>query len=283
MKHGTEHILLKAALGFFGILSPDTASRFGGALFRMLGPFMGISKVARRNLALCFPDWSQSKIDTTVKGMWENLGRVVAEYPHLEAIAKSDRIRFRNADAFRAIKDGGKPTIFVSGHIGNWELLPPALLFTQGLTMHSVYRAPNNPLVDRLLVQLRAFGGALRSFGKNRRGLAETLKALQEGTCVGMLVDQKMNTGINVPFFGHPAMTSTAFVELAKKLSCPVIPGRIIRTSGCRFEIELSDALVIDGRDTSAIVADMHTHLERWITEYPEQWLWLHRRWKKPD
>ena len=279
MKHAGEYALLRLALGFFKLLTPDAASRSGGTLFRTIGPLMGISKTARKNLMLCFPDWPQEHIDNTVQGMWENLGRVVAEYPHLEAIAKSGRVTFKNPEAFEPLR--GRPVIFVSGHFGNWEVLPPSLLFGQSVTMHSVYRAPNNPLVDRLLVGLRGFGGALKSFGKNRRGLGDTLKALQGGASVGMLIDQKMNTGIEVPFFGHAAMTSTAFVELAKKLGCPVVPGRIVRTGGCRFEIEIFAPLEIGERDTAAIVSDMHTHLERWIREYPAQWLWLHRRWKK--
>lgn len=281
MKHMLEYAALRALLGIYGLLTPDAASDLGGVLFRSLGPYLGISKVARRNLALCFPDWPQDKIEATIKGMWDNLGRVVAEYPHLETISKSGRVTFKNPHTFDALR--GHAVIFVSGHVGNWEALPPAILFRQGIAIHSVYRAPNNPFVDSLLIKLRGFGGRLRNFGKNRRGLGETLKALQAGASVGMLVDQKMNTGIEVPFFGHPAMTSTAFVELARKLECPVVPGRIVRTGGCAFEVEIFDPLEIGTRDTAAIVADMHAHLERWITEHPAQWLWLHRRWKRPD
>ena len=277
-----EYGALRAALFVYGVLPVDVASVCGGALFRAIGPFMGISKVARRNIAMCFPAKTATEIEAIVKGMWDNLGRVVAEYPHLKEIASSTRVTFRNPERFETIRASGKAAIMVSGHIGNWEVLPPALTFVQNMPMHSVYRAPNNKLVDALLVRLRSFNGRLRSFGKNRKGLAETMRALQDGSVVGMLVDQKMNTGIEAQFFGKPAMTSTAFVELSKKLGCPVIPGRIVRTGGCKFEIELFEALIVDGRDTAAIVADMHAHLERWITEHPDQWLWLHRRWKQP-
>lgn len=279
-RHVIEYAALRAALWVFSCLPVDTASSLGGRLFETLGPAMGIGKTARRNLARCFPDWPAARVDQTIKGMWNNLGRIVAEYPHLEAIAKSDRVAFRNVEKFEDIAKSGRPAILVSGHLGNWELLPPALLFRCGLPLHSVYRAPNNPLVDRLLVNLRGLDGRLRSFGKNRRGLAETLRALEAGQTVGMLIDQKMNTGIEARFFGRPAMTGTAFVELAKKLDCPVVPGRIIRTQACRFEIELEDPLIVKDRETQAVVADMHTRLERWITENPAQWLWLHRRWK---
>jgi KDO2-lipid IV(A) lauroyltransferase len=280
-RYKIEYAALRAALFIFKILPINTASALGGAIFQTVGPRMGVSKIARRNIAMCFPDWPQTKIEATVKAMWNNMGRVVAEYPHLEKIATSPRITFKNEHHFEAIKNSNHAAIMVSGHLGNWELLPPALLFNQNIPMHSVYRAPNNPFVDKMLVRLRSFGGRLKSFGKSRKGLAQTLRALENKEIIGMLIDQKMNTGLETLFFDKPAMTSTAFVELAKKLGCPVIPGRIIRTQGCRFEIEILPALTIEGRDTSAIIGDMHAILEGWITEHPGQWLWLHRRWKK--
>lgn len=281
-KHGLEYALLRAALGVFSFLPPARASALGGAIFRGIGPHMGISKVARRNMAMCFPDWPAAKIESVLAGMWDNLGRVVAEYPHLENIART-RVTFKNPEAFAALKIAGKAVIFVSGHLGNWEVLPPAILCGAEVTMHSVYRAPNNPLVDALLVRYRGFGGRLKSFGKNRKGLAETLRALENGQSVGMLIDQKMNTGIEARFFGHPAMTSTAFVELARKLDLQVVPGRIVRLPDCRFEIEIEDALSVGQSPVETAVAEMHARLETWITEHPDQWLWLHRRWKKDD
>jgi KDO2-lipid IV(A) lauroyltransferase len=278
IRYRIEYGALRVYLGVMAALSPDRASAVSGAVFRTLGPLMGISKVGRRNIARAFPHWTRDQVNATLRGMWDQLGRVVGEYPHLSYIAQN-RVTFRNPKKFETLR--GRAVMFVSGHIANWEVLPPALMFGQDIPMHSAYRAPNNPFVDALVVELRGFGGRLRSFGKTRAGLAEILQELKNGEAVGMLIDQKMNTGIAVPFFNRSAMTSTAFVELARKVGCPLIPGRIIRTGGCHFEIELEEPLNVDERPTEAIVADMHAILERWIREHPEQWLWIHRRWKK--
>ena len=278
IRYRIEHGLLRAYLSLLKAMKPATASNFSGAIFRTIGPLMGISKVGRGNLARVFPHWTREQVDQTLRGMWDHLGRVVGEYPHLEYIA-NNCVTFRNPERFEPLR--GKAVIFVSAHLGNWEVLPPALLFGQHIAMHSAYRAPNNMYVDKLLVEMRGFGGQLRSFGKTRTGLGEILRALQNDEAVGMLIDQKMNTGISVPFFNRPAMTSTAFVELARKVGCILIPGRIIRTSGCNFEIDLDAPIDVGDRLTETIVAETHAILEGWIRENPSQWLWIHRRWKK--
>lgn len=278
IRYRIEYGLLKAYLGLLGVLSPEGASALSGAIFGTIGPLMGISKIGRRNIALALPHLTRSEVNTVMRGMWVHFGRVIGEYPHLEEIVKT-RTLFRNPEKFSGLH--GKAVIFVSGHVGNWEVLPPAILFGQNIAMHSAYRAPNNPLVDTLLVRLRGFGGALRSFGKTRSGLGEIYRALQNNEAVGMLIDQKMNTGISVPFFNRPAMTSTAFVELARKTGCPLVPGRSIRVKGCQFEIDMCDPIPVGDRPTEDVVRDMHDILEGWIREYPEQWLWIHKRWKK--
>jgi len=279
LRYKLEYAGLRALLGLFGALPAPAASATGGFIFRMIGPLMGISKVGRRNIARAFPSWTRAHVNETLRGMWDNLGRVIAEYPHLEEIAR-ERTAFTNSEIFEKLRTGEKPPLFISGHLGNWEVLPPALTFVQTLPMHSAYRAPNNPLVDAWLVKTRSFGGKLSSFGKNRRGLADIMRSLQNGHSVGMLIDQKMNTGIEATFFRYPVMTSTAFVELARKLGCPLVPGRIIRKPGCRFEISIENPVMVEGRETETIVAETHSILERWIAENPEQWLWIHRRWK---
>lgn len=275
LHHKFEYAALICALSVFRVLPLDMASALGGAIFRTIGPRMGANKTALRHIALAFPEYDPAHVAQIAKGMWDNLGRVVAEYPHLDKIGR-ERVVLKTPEY---VPPAGA-ALFVSGHLGNWEAFTQGMVLRYGVAMNPVYRAPNNPYVDKLILKYRAAGGRLRSFGKNRKGLAETLKALQNGEVVGMLIDQKMNTGIEVPFFGHPAMTSTAFVELSRKLGCPLVPGRLVRTQGANFEIWLEPHLNVEGRSTEEVVGEMHRKLEGWIREYPEQWLWLHKRWK---
>jgi KDO2-lipid IV(A) lauroyltransferase len=279
IRYAIEYGALRALLAVFAAMPAPMASNAGGAIFRTLGPIMGISRVGRRNIGRAFPSWTRDQVDATLREMWDNLGRIIAEYPHLDEIAR-DYTTFVTPEIYAAAAKRDGATLFVSGHLGNWEILPPAILIQHGLVMHSAYRAPNNPYVDALVVKLRAFDGRLKSFGKTRKGLAEILRALQAGESVGMLIDQKMNTGLETQFFNYPAMTSTAFVELTRKVGCPLVPGRIVRTKGCHFEVDAEAEIPVGDRPTEDIVADMQRVLERWITQNPGQWLWIHRRWK---
>lgn len=279
LRYKLEYGALRAVHGVFAMMPVQMASWTGGMIFRTLGPFMGISRVGRRNIARVFPSYTRSQVEVVLRGMWDNLGRVVAEYPHLDTIARN-HVTFVTPKPYADAGVRQGPTVFASGHLANWEVLPPALLLHHNITMHSAYRAPNNPYVDQYILKIRSFGGRLKSFGKNRKGLAEILRVLQAGDSIGMLIDQKMNTGIETKFFHYPAMTSTAFVELARKMNCPLIPGRIVRTKGCNFEIDAAPEIPIGDRPTEEVVADMQKVLERWISQHPAQWLWIHRRWK---
>jgi len=276
-KHIVEYVALRFFLGLFAILPMDAASALGGFLMRSAGPRMGINKVARRNLKRVFPDWDDARLDATLAGMWDNLGRVAGEYPHLRQIG-AKRVTLVNQDIIDSALARG-PVLFVSGHLANWEVLPATLL-ARGIAMHSVYRAPNNPLTDKVLVKNRSLGESLRSFGKNRRGMMEVLKALQAGEHVGMLIDQKFNQGPDIEFFGAPARSSIAYAELAQKTGCTLLPGRIVRTGKCHFMVEAFPPLNVAGRDAKDVARDMHNLLEQWISQHPEQWLWLHRRWR---
>src|SRR6516164_1550991 len=148
-----------AALFFavFGLLPLDWASAFGGALARHIGPFLGISKRARHNLRRAFPEVSESEIARIVAGMWDNLGRVAAEYPHLQRIRVFEpggRVETRGFEHMdRAVAIGRRMIIF-SGHIANWEIGMLAAV-QYGISVAQIYRAANNPFVDRMITRRR--------------------------------------------------------------------------------------------------------------------------------
>lgn len=277
-RYMAEYVSLRALWWLCGALPVDAASGLGSFLLRNIGPLLGKNRIARRNIQHVFPDWDKARVDATLDAMWDNLGRVIGEYPHLKKIAAT-RVEFRNKHHIDAALMAGKPVLFLSGHLANWEVLPAALL-DSGIPMHSVYRAPNNPAVDRLLVRTRSLGGVLHSFGKNSRGMRDIIKMLANGGHVGMLIDQKFNQGPDIPFFGTPARTTLAYIDLARKTGATLLPGRIVRTGKCRFTVEGCAPLETEGKTHEAVALEMHTMLERWITENPGQWLWTHRRWR---
>jgi len=168
----------------------------------------------------------------------------------------------------------------ISGHLANWEIAAAAMLARFGKPLDLTYRAPNNPYVDRMLVKIRSLNGKIRSHAKSREGGQEIVRAMREGRYIAMLIDQKYNEGLSVPFFGRPAMTNPAFIHLGRKFGYPLIPARIERTNGAHFKITIQGPLTVSERPDEDVIAQAHALLEEWIGARPGQWLWLHRRWR---
>lgn len=276
----------------FRVLSLDTASALGGAVARAIGPHLGVSRRARRNLERVFPAMDQTTIEATIRDMWDNLGRVAAEMPHLPRIKVLDsdpmrgprRVEVEGLEHAEAARAGGKPVIYFTAHIGNWEVLP-LLSNRLGLPLHVVYRSANNPWADRLfLAGRREIVSGL--IPKGAEGARLTLKALQKGEALGMLVDQKMNDGIAVPFMGREAMTAPALAQLALKFDCVVLPAWVERRGGAYYHVRVEPPLAVPRSgdrhaDILALMTEVNRRMEAWIRKRPGQWLWLHRRW--PD
>lgn len=275
IRYKFEFLGLFLLLTFFRIFPWRLASRMGGAILGLIGPRLAASRKAKRNIAMALPDLDT---DSVVTGMWAHLGRVLAEYPHLKTIAANHTVIEDPHGVLDDLRDDGQPAILFSAHIGNWEVMPMTLLGQKNLTMHPVYRAPNNPDVDRLLHNYRTAGGQLTPYDKSHKGMIGLTRALTAGQHIGMLIDQKYNEGVEADFFGHPAMTSTAFIELCQRFDCPLVPGHIIR-DGDGFRLQILPPLDTN-RPVEDVLGEAHRLMEGWIRETPEQWLWLHRRWK---
>ena len=222
--------------GAFAALPLDCASALGGAIGRLIGPFFGISERAPRNIRCAFPGSSESEIAGITRGMWDNLGRVTAEYPHLRKIrvfepgGRVETLGFEYID--QAVAAGRRMIIF-SGHLANWEIGMLAAV-QYGISVSQIYRAANNPLVDRMITRFRGDAGEL--IPKGAGGARGAIATLRRGAHLTMLADQKMNDGIPVPLFGRPAMTAPALAALALRFDCDVLPaplsGSAVRISG---------------------------------------------------
>lgn len=269
-----------------GAMPLPWASALGGFAARTIGPRAGASKRARINLRRAMPELDESQIEKIVRGMWENLGRVFAEYPHLgkfQIYGANSRVEVVGYTPRDYPPKPGQTYLFWSAHYGNWEIL--TLAATQaGLKAGAIYRAANNPIVDRLIRRARTvFGIELIPKGvTGRRAIA----ALRKGAHLCLLIDQKMNTGIPVPFFGRDAMTEKVLARLALRYDCVVIPARVERIAGAKFRVTCDPPMEVrrtgdDDADALNLMTRINARLEEWIRQRPEQWFWLHRRW--PD
>ena len=285
LRRTIEAALVWAAFAAFGRLSIDRASRIGGLVGRTLGPRLPVSRRARENLRRAFPEMGGAEIERIVRGMWDNLGRVAAEYPHLGKIdcyAEGGRVEMVGTEILDRLCDAGTGCIFFGGHLANWEIAPLGAE-QRGLAMNYIYRRANNPIVERIVRAARAPGGGARA-AKGSRGTRQISEALREGGHLALLVDQKFNEGIAVPFFGRDAMTAPALATLSRLHGCRVVPVRVERLGGVRFRLTVYPPLEMPDGDAAkddafAILCRVNAIIEGWIRERPEQWLWLHRRW----
>ena len=240
---------------------------------------------------MVMPELGMADRAQVVRGVWDNLGRTVAEWPHLadlpEHSPEGPGWFIENAEIIDRIAAQGGPAILFSGHIGNWEMLPLASA-RHGVPVASFYRAADNEAIAKMVADLRrrAMGMDTKLFPKGASGARQALQHLRHGGYLGILVDQKMNDGVEARLFGRPSMTAPALATLALRLRCPVIPGHAQRTGPARFRLVCEEPLSLpDSGDRAADVLTLtqmvNDRLEEWIRARPESWLWLHRRWDK--
>src|SRR6202043_1505512 len=268
-----------------------TANLFG-KIARKIGPLMREQKIGRANLTAAFPEKSPQEIETILAGVWDNLGRIGAEFAHLDHIWEHDpafpeqsRIEIgpRTHELFAQLQLDGKPALIFSGHLGNWEL-PAVAAVAHGLDGAVLFRRPNSASANRIIEELRAVNmGTLIPTGRDAP--LRMAGALRKGQHVGMLVDQYFTNGVEVTFFGRRTKANPTLARLLRQIECPVHGVRIIRLPGHRFRAELSEEVkpVRDASgqiDVQGTMQAITSVVEGWIREYPDQWLWLHRRWR---
>jgi KDO2-lipid IV(A) lauroyltransferase len=269
---------------------PARTSAFCGGLARRFGPWLPAHKIGQANLRAAFPDRDAAWIEATLRDAWENLGRVVGEYVHMDRIWDFDpdhpnqgRIVTDGAPLFEALRDDGKPALCFASHLGNWEL-PAIAAAAHGLPSAVVYRMPNNKAVAKEISRIRAplMGHLIRT---RSHAALEMAAALARGEHLGMLVDQRFSRGVDVTFFGRRCKANPTIARLARQFDCPVVGVRVVRLPDRRFLItgEGPFALPRDAAgevDVQATMQMITGVVERWVREHPDQWLWFHRRWR---
>ncbi|MGI9321500.1 MAG: lysophospholipid acyltransferase family protein [Thiogranum sp.] len=289
----TESGLVGLLGGLSRLLSPDLASSAGDWLMRRLGPRLDKTRHIRHNLAIAFTEKSTAPIDALVRDIWGNLGSILAEYPHLGTICHREaeqRVEIVMRDDPQVFRKTGTPAVFVSAHLSNWEIAAGTLVHL-GIPATAVYTRLQNPHMDRMLYRARqALGCGLVERDSAGRQLMHCLK---QGTSVGLIVDQRVDSGEPVPFFGRDMLTSITPAQLALRFNCDLIPIQIQRLKGARFRAIIHEAVTPDDETADKyskalqMTRKINTLFESWIREQPQQWMCAKRRWpkerQKPD
>jgi Kdo2-lipid IVA lauroyltransferase/acyltransferase len=290
--HAVLGSVVVSALRFVRRFDPAKTANFGARAARRIGPLLKEHSIGRDNLRAAFPEKSSEEIDAILLKVWDNLGRFSGEFAHLDRVWSYDvahpqngRIELPEATiaTFEKLINDGKGALIFSAHLGNWEL--PALAApAYGLDSAVLFRRPNIAAVDRAVQDIRAVNmGEMIATALDAP--VRLLDALQRGLHVGMLVDQYYTKGVDVTFFGRPAKANPLLARLAQKVECPIHGTRIVRLADGRFRAEVTDEVepVRDASgaiDVQATTQKITSIIEGWIREHPDQWLWLHRRWR---
>jgi KDO2-lipid IV(A) lauroyltransferase len=282
--------LAKRMLASLRRTDPDRASDRCGAFMRRVGPLLPAHRIGRTNLRAAYPDKDEAWISETLRGAWENLGRVAGEYVHLGTLWDFDpahpntgRIVSDDAPLYQRMLNDGQPALCFAAHLGNWEL-PAVMAAAHGMPSAVLYRMPNNKAIAREITRIREplMGHLIRS---RAQAPLEIAAALARGDHVGMLVDQRFSRGVDVTFFGRRCKANPSIARLARQFECPVVGMRVIRLPGHRFRIcgegpfdlPRDAAGRIDVQQSTQLITSV---IERWVRENPDQWLWFHRRWR---
>ena len=249
-------------------------------------------RLGQANLAAAFPDKSPAEIDQILAGVWTIFGRVAAEFAQIERLTSNkpgrpdDDIIAEPAVVERLyrFRRDTKAALIFAAHLANWEL--PALIAARyGVEAAVLYRRPNIRAVSDAVVKIRASAmGTLIPTGLDAP--VRLLRELQAGRPVAMLVDQHYVKGVDVTFFGRPCKANPLMAQLARHVECPIHGVRIVRQQDPnQFLMELTDRIApardAEGRiDIAGTMQVITTVVEGWVREHPEQWLWVHRRWR---
>jgi KDO2-lipid IV(A) lauroyltransferase len=296
LKQFTDASLGALTVGLLGGIKHTDRRRmadFAGALMRKIGPLFKEHRIGRDNLHAAFPGKTDGEIEKILGGVWDNLGRIAIEFAHLDEFCVAgfgaqtgDVITYppESQDRYERIVKSGKPAIGFAAHLANWEL-PGVGAKLIGVKSAVLYRRPNIDAVNDVIVKLREpLMGELIPTGLDAP--VRLARLLQSGIHVGMLADQHYTRGVEVTFFGRKCRANPLLAMLARQTELPIYGMRVVRKlDGNSFWGEVGDVVppvrAADGRiDVQGTTQAITTVIEGWIRQYPEQWLWLHRRWR---
>lgn len=283
----------RAAIFVVRLLGRQRAAALAAWFVCLIAPLIPENRLGAANLAAAFPEKSEAERSRILRGVWDNLARTAIEYAFLDEIFAELRVHrldygpltATGLEEFLRLREDNRPALIFSTHLANWEL-PATIAKRFWLNLTIMFHVPKNSIVATDLMRMR--NQLMGDLVPTRFGSAfEIAEAVVKGGHVVLLVDQRRDRSPMFKFFGMPAVTSTLFATLARQYDCPVHGARAIRLPGDRFHVELTPAIDLprdeEGLiDVIAATQKINDIIEGWIREHPEQWLWLHNRWRTP-
>ena len=283
IKYFIQFFLTIFSFLIFKILGPYLSSNISGKIFELIGPFFRSKEIIHTNLKRGIPNINSEKLDNITRSMWNNYGRLFAEYMFIKDFRYgklSKKIQIQGQDILDEIKKSKKQVVFVSGHFSNFELMAMYLEKT-GIELSAIYRPLNNIFLNGIMEGIRKKFICKYQIKKGIGGLKKLISLKKNNFSTAMMIDQRVSEGILSNFFNKEALTTTIPAQLVKKFNIPVVPVYIERIKDLNFKIVVHDPILFSNKDSiKNITLKLNQILERMILKKPEQWIWSHNRWK---
>ena len=282
-----EAPLVWLGLAFFRLLKIENASNLAGKIAVFVGKKISVNKLATSNLTKALPYLDEYQKNAIIDDMWDNLGRIIGEFPHVCTMSAEEMLKHvevsaesqKNIEELVAQNRGG---IIFSAHFGNWEV-GPKVLGKYGLKIKTFYRPLNNPLVEKMTFSMRG----IEMIEKGSDGNRQLITALKNKEFIVIMADQKVSDGELIKFFHDDAFTTTSIAKIALKYNVPLVPGCIFRVNKkFKFLLKVEKPLEFNEKNSlnseaSKLTLKINQIIEGWVSENPGQWFWVHNRWKK--
>jgi KDO2-lipid IV(A) lauroyltransferase len=283
IKYFLQFLFIIIFFFLFKILGLSISSALGGRIFEKIGPLFRSKKLIHSNLKKAFPDISLDHLHRITKMMWNNYGRVFAEYMFIKKF-REDRsnknIIIEGQEILEDIKKKNKSVVFISGHLSNFELMAMHIE-KSGIKLSAIYRPLNNIFLNKIMERIRKKYICKYQIKKGIGGMKKLMQLKKLNYSTALMIDQRVSQGIRSDFFNQKALTTTIPAQLVKKFKIPIVPIFIERINNINFKIVIKNPITFDNEETTKTITDkLNLVLEKMISYKPELWIWSHNRWK---
>ena len=283
IKYFLQFIFIIVLFSFFKILGLNISSALGGKLFEKIGPLFRSKELIHSNLKKAFPGINLDNLNKITKLMWNNYGRVFAEYMFIKKFREditNKNIIIEGQEILEDIKTNNKSVVFISGHLSNFELMAMHIE-KSGIKLAAIYRPLNNIFLNKIMERIRKKYICRYQIKKGLGGMKKLIKLKKLNYSSALMIDQRVSQGIKSKFFNQNALTTTVPAQLIKKFKIPIVPLSIERINNINFKIVIKKPIIFDNEETTKSITDkLNLELEKMIIYKPEQWIWSHNRWK---
>ena len=284
IKYFFQFLIIILLLLIFKLIGIKFSTIISGKIFEIFGPLFRSNKISHSNLTIAIPKLTETEKVQLIKKMWNNYGKILAEYAFINNYRKSkkfsQKIKIINQNELENIKKNTSPVIFISGHFNNFELM--ALhLEKSGINLAAIYRPLNNIFLNPIMEYIRKNYICKNQIKKGISGTKDLLKLFKKGHSVALMIDQRVSEGIRSKLFDSDAFTTTIPAQFVKKFNAKIVPIYIERNLENKFTIEIGKSIDFSKNETlESITLKLNEILEKMILRNPDQWIWTHNRWK---